>query len=693
MIFYISPSGLDTNNGSQASPWKSLKRASSVPTGSVIHIGAGTYVETQQSFIAPGVSIEGEGASSTIIKSSLTGTWSTLLSLESSSLTNGGQTISDLTLDGQYISESNFKTWTGISTTFRHNVIINNCQIIGFYDRGVIFNGNGDSRSTIPTDPGIYTTGNKVTNCTFLNTARNNTGNYIGGQLNIGGTKGMEILGNIMIQDQRVAGKNGEPIKYWGSGYNLGLRIVNNVLKRLNFSSNQYNGSNGDWNFAIELFNSSGLEIGGNTLQGSIDLNYNRKGSYPYSFWCHDNVSDHSPFNQREEDGIILEFESGDFIIENNKFFNQAVGITFNVRTPNENGGYNNPKPVGGYSAVVNGIIRNNLFAENYSSFSYGNCCGSVGVQFLTEGGSNDAYVRSLQISNNTFVAKPGNPANTALDLTQFGQGSSDGILINKNVFQGYPGEYLAGGAPGMLNTATKDNDIWLCGNNNNPSWNGVLVNTGNLKQNPNLDSNYNNSLGIGYNSGTTPPPPTNQPPSSNAGTDKSLILPTNSVSLQGSGIDPEGGPITFLWTKQSGPIGGNIVSPSSATTQISSLQQGTYIYRLTTTDDKGASSFDEASIVVNPATPPTNQPPVVNAGPDQTLLLTATLSGSATDDEAIVSYKWTKQSGPSGLVFQSPNSATCVVTGLRDGTYVFKLTATDNKGLSSFDTTTLTLK
>ena len=41
-----------------------------------------------------------------------------------------------------------------------------------------------------------------------------------------------------------------------------------------------------------------------------------------------------------------------------------------------------------------------------------------------------------------------------------------------------------------------------------------------------------------------------NQLPSANAGTDQNITLPTNSVSLNGSGTDPDGTITTYLWRK-----------------------------------------------------------------------------------------------------------------------------------------------
>ncbi|HUP12435.1 MAG TPA: carbohydrate-binding protein [Niastella sp.] len=98
---------------------------------------------------------------------------------------------------------------------------------------------------------------------------------------------------------------------------------------------------------------------------------------------------------------------------------------------------------------------------------------------------------------------------------------------------------------------------------------------------------------------------PGNQLPTANAGTDKSLTLPTNSTSLTGSGSDAEGS-ITFYWTQVSGPNTAALNNATVATATASGLIQGTYIFRLTVTDNSGASVYDDVAITVNSNTPTT---------------------------------------------------------------------------------------
>lgn len=91
------------------------------------------------------------------------------------------------------------------------------------------------------------------------------------------------------------------------------------------------------------------------------------------------------------------------------------------------------------------------------------------------------------------------------------------------------------------------------------------------------------------------------------------------------------------------------------------------------------------------------NKPPVANAGADQIISLPVngfTLNGSqSTDpDNNITSYAWTKTSGPSGVTIVNANAVQTGVTGLVQGIYAFELKVTDAEGLSSKDTTVITV-
>ena len=202
------------------------------------------------------------------------------------------------------------------------------------------------------------------------------------------------------------------------------------------------------------------------------------------------------------------------------------------------------------------------------------------------------------------------------------------------------------------------------------------------------------------YNTGTPPPPPVNLPPVSIAGTDQAIQLPLNNVLLDGSqSTDPDGTIVSYKWSLVSGPAGSTFGTSTKNITTITFVNAGTYVVRLTVTDNGGLSAFNDITITVQPAgLPPVNLPPVANAGYDQIIQLPVSqvsLDGSQSSDPdgSIVSYKWSLLSGPSGSSFTaSTNKATTLVL-VNAGTYVVRLTVTDNGGLSTSTNITITLQ
>ncbi len=112
------------------------------------------------------------------------------------------------------------------------------------------------------------------------------------------------------------------------------------------------------------------------------------------------------------------------------------------------------------------------------------------------------------------------------------------------------------------------------------------------------------------YSKGGTVPPPANAIPVANAGADQTIQLPVNAAQLSGSGTDANGTITAYSWSKVSGGAA-TIANPGAASTQVSGLIQGNYVFRLTVTDNNGATAFDDMSITVNAAatTPPVTPP------------------------------------------------------------------------------------
>jgi beta-glucanase (GH16 family) len=87
------------------------------------------------------------------------------------------------------------------------------------------------------------------------------------------------------------------------------------------------------------------------------------------------------------------------------------------------------------------------------------------------------------------------------------------------------------------------------------------------------------------------------------------------------------------------------------------------------------------------------NAAPIVDAGADKTVRsgTSVSITGSATDSDGIVeAYLWTVTSGPNTPALSGDETETVTAAGLAEGVYVFRLTATDNEGISGFDEVTV---
>jgi len=189
----------------------------------------------------------------------------------------------------------------------------------------------------------------------------------------------------------------------------------------------------------------------------------------------------------------------------------------------------------------------------------------------------------------------------------------------------------------------------------------------------------------------------TNKPPIAIAGPDQIITLPTDSISLDGSASnDPDGTISGWLWKKISGPASFVISNVASSKTLVKTLVKGVYQFELKVTDDKNLSATDTLQIVVNDPLQ-INNPPVANAGPDQTITLPTNavdLDGSASSDpdNNIMNYTWAKISGPSSFNIANTGSVQTQVTNLVQGAYLFELKVTDAGGLFSKDTIRVTV-
>lgn len=163
------------------------------------------------------------------------------------------------------------------------------------------------------------------------------------------------------------------------------------------------------------------------------------------------------------------------------------------------------------------------------------------------------------------------------------------------------------------------------------------------------------------------------EPPLADAGVDQLIELPTDSVNVDGSGSSDSDGVITtYLWEKISGGAA-TITNPNNAMTSITGLEEGSYVFRLTVTDDDGLVDTDFLTVQVDPVpaipamtlgttsvlvawTPP--QPVSVSSG-----TLTWDVTGGVTDNQVAntPTFDLSSNSGTADMVITDAS----LITGL----------------------------
>jgi lysophospholipase L1-like esterase len=184
--------------------------------------------------------------------------------------------------------------------------------------------------------------------------------------------------------------------------------------------------------------------------------------------------------------------------------------------------------------------------------------------------------------------------------------------------------------------------------------------------------------------------------PVADAGPDQQ-VNPGASVVLDGSNSnDADGSIVAYQWLQTAGTP---IVALANAGTFRASFTapsvggSGTTLtFKLTVTDDKGATRSDTCIVNVN-------GPPMADAGPDQQVNpgASVTLDGSGSNDGGVgaLAYAWVQTSGPA-VALSNPSSVEpsfrAPTTGATGATLTFQLIVTDSGGLQSEDSCTVTV-
>ena len=184
-----------------------------------------------------------------------------------------------------------------------------------------------------------------------------------------------------------------------------------------------------------------------------------------------------------------------------------------------------------------------------------------------------------------------------------------------------------------------------------------------------------------------------NSAPVADAGPDQTKFV-TNTVQLNGSGSsDVDGDPLTYAWSFVSRPTGSTAaLSDAGAANPTFVIDApGEYVLQLVVNDGTVDSAPD--SMIVRTE----NSPPVADAGPDRTRLVTETVqldgSESYDVDGNALTYRWSFVSRPQGSTAALSDTTAVNPTFVIDlpGEYVVQLIVNDGTVDSAPDSVTIT--
>ena len=193
-----------------------------------------------------------------------------------------------------------------------------------------------------------------------------------------------------------------------------------------------------------------------------------------------------------------------------------------------------------------------------------------------------------------------------------------------------------------------------------------------------------------------------NAPPVANAGPDASVFQGFQYL-FNGGGSDPEGQPLTYLWTKVSGPttvpeafISETTARPTFFVLRGEFMVNTVHVFSLVVSDPVQSSAADMVSITVIAIA----DEPTVSVSLDQTVDEGAnvTLTGTANSDltGVLPTYAWTQTGGVPTVSLRNADTDTITFTapsGLTDNAMLtFTLTATDLSGNMGTDTGVITV-
>lgn len=434
---YFSTSGNDlTGNGNIGTPYASLGKASSVSViGDAVHGVAGVYIQTTQVTVPIGVNIEGEGDYLGGTQITLTYNFpgggfnvfnqAAVMLTSPAEGTNGNQSISNIWFDG-----NNYACLAGVLNRCRSNIIMLNCQFTRF---GIVgYNLNGKLSNQTGTPPSVFSTGNRVINCSFFdcNDRITQTANSVScGNVSYAGQGDLLFINDTSANLNKMPGHNGD--LYCGvQGNNYGVKWLNWVMRKPPDEGSGFN-------FGIESwYDMGGCEVGYGTYTGAgnvIDVGYGgaNKGDSAYSWYVHHNTIGNASLltfnNNWPVASILISFESS--TRTDLRPQNATIGdarIEYNT--------LNNMGTLGSISLnnFASDFIKHLYFNHNIcSNMGYANNSYSGIFNFTN---SNGALIDSIFIDNNTLLSNTGAGGSKAVCILQPNVGLMSHIFFRNNI-------------------------------------------------------------------------------------------------------------------------------------------------------------------------------------------------------------------------------------------------------------------
>ncbi len=688
-IFYVSTSGNDGSDGSQARPWRTIRKAASaVPAGNhTIMLAAGTYDE-KSADLKPGVSLQGAGVDKTIIS---VGTWlwnEGALRLISGSMTVGNQSLKGFTLDGR-----NHNGWSGIQIINRSNITITDVKIQQFFDNAI----------GITADYGTTARNIEIGNFEIRESSRE-SGNSSQGNITTRGN-----MDNLQIHDGAIYHQTNVPVGPWGdksSGYAIkcfaswngsGFNSTDLVSNSKIYNIRDVGKSSAAWgnnvpNLGFEFWYIGGseVEIYNCDMTTQISLEHDLSTPYAkgkYTFWVHDN-------RFKVATGASLELTVSNTIIERNVF-----DYRDNVNAWNVMGEYNQ-KPKGGSNIHVR---RNYFILGKNSPIIWALNNASDGIYFYNNTITGDGDLlfppifqmrtphsgrisNNLQVLNNVFDVGTNNTVDYCIYDNGVGQ-PSNAVLRNNHhskPFKSIPnGASVSGNRQGVP-AIRRSGAYPLPYMESVP--NGALIDAGtaNLPLAPIPMSFSGNAPDIGaFESGQAAVIPANQNPAiklTSPANNASVVSGSN-VSLNTETTDADGTVAKVEFFANDIKIGEAVSAPWSF--NWNRPAQGNYSLKAVATDDKGAKTTS-AAISFSVAAPAANQNPTVSitSPTDKTALsvgASLTINVNAADADGLVA-RIEFFAGAVKIGEKTTAPWTMVWSNLAQGDHVLTAKAVDNK-------------